>query len=60
MVQFILMSMKAVMPNIVGMILVGLAAVGITPNMTVEEAVMIATSLFFTSVLVWFTPNKKS
>ena len=59
MIQFILHSAKAVVPNIVGLLLVALAGLGFTPNMTLEDALTTAFFLFIGSVWTWLTPNKK-
>jgi len=59
MIQFLLQSAKAVVPNLVGLLLVALAGLGITPAMNVEEALTTAITLFITSVMIWFTPNKQ-
>lgn len=46
---------KALVPLGVSIILTGFAALGIGPEMTVEQAV----TLLITSILVYFVPNKK-
>lgn len=52
--DLILSSKKAIVPLVVGGILVALGAIGITGQMTVEEALTLAV----TAALVWLVPNK--
>lgn len=45
---------KALMPLIVGLVLLGLSAFGVTETMTIKEALM----ALATSLSVYFVPNK--
>lgn len=54
--EIILQSQKAIVPLAVGGILSALAWVGVTAQMTVEQAV----TLLVTGALVWLVPNKKA
>ena len=47
---------KALVPGAVLLVLTALGAVGITGDMTVEQAV----TLLATAILVWLVPNKKA
>lgn len=52
--ELLAQSQKAIVPLAVGGILTALAWVGVTAQMTVEQAV----GLMVTSVFVWLVPNK--
>jgi len=46
---------KALVPLIVSAILTILGGIGLTPEMTLEQAITLA----LTSIIVYFVPNKK-
>lgn len=51
---------KALVPSVMGGILLMLSFIGIAPEMTVKEALAIAIGALATSVGVWATPNQKA
>lgn len=49
---------KAIVPMVVGLVLLGLSHLGLTPQMTLEQATTLLVGSLVTSVGVWATPNK--
>jgi hypothetical protein len=50
---------KALVPLVVTPILLVLELFGVTPDMTVEQAVSFVVSMILTSLLVYWVPNRK-
>lgn len=58
--DLILQSAKAFITPIAGVVIVVLSAAGITPQMTVEQAVTMVVGSVVAGFVVWATPNKKA